>query len=65
MEGLAYRNSQSFSMNLKAGHKFEQRHLEAEFGQSKFFERRPRWGKMDVEFFSTQLQFFFLILSLY
>jgi hypothetical protein len=31
-------------MNLKAGHEFEQRHLEAEFGQSKFFEPHLRGG---------------------
>jgi hypothetical protein len=42
-------------MNLKAGHEFEQRHLEAEFGQSKFFEPCP-WGvKWMYNFFSTQL----------
>jgi hypothetical protein len=46
-------------MNLKAGHGFEQRHLGVEFGQSKFSEPHPRGGgKTDVEFFSTQLQFF-------
>jgi hypothetical protein len=38
-------------MNLKAGHEFEQRHLEAKFGQSKFFEPCPWGGKMDAEFF--------------
>jgi hypothetical protein len=52
-------------MNLKAGHEFEQRHLEAEFGQSKFSIPCHRWGKMNVEFFSTQLQKKFLILSSY
>jgi hypothetical protein len=49
---------QSFSTNLKAGHKFEQRHLEAEFGHSKFFELRQRRGKLDAEFFSMQPFFF-------
>jgi hypothetical protein len=43
MEGVAQRNSQRFSTNIKAGHEFEQRHLEAKFGQSKFFE--PRHGE--------------------
>jgi hypothetical protein len=38
MAGVAWRNSQRFNTNIKAGHEFEQRHLEAEFGQSKFFE---------------------------
>jgi hypothetical protein len=32
MEGVAWRNSQSISTNLKARHNFEQRHLGAEFG---------------------------------
>jgi hypothetical protein len=43
-------------MNIKAGHEFEQRRLEAEFGQSKFSEPRLWPGKTDVEFFSTQLK---------
>jgi hypothetical protein len=64
MEGVAYRNLQNFSTNLKAGHEFDQRHLEAEFGQSKFSEPCLRRGKMDVEFFSIQHQFF-LVLSSY
>jgi hypothetical protein len=38
-------------MNIKAGHDFEQRHLEAKFGQFKFSEPRPWWDKTDVEFF--------------
>jgi hypothetical protein len=50
MEGVSYRNSQSFSMNLKAGHEFEQRHLEAEFGQSKLSEPCLSRGKTYVEF---------------
>jgi hypothetical protein len=58
MEGVAYRNLQNFSTNLKAGHEFDQRHLEAKFGQSKFSEPCLRRGKMDVEFFSIQHQFF-------
>jgi hypothetical protein len=49
---------QSFSTNLKAGHKFEQRHLGAEFGQSKIFEPSQRRGKMDVDFFLLNLNFF-------
>jgi hypothetical protein len=56
MEGVAWRKSQRFSTNIKVGHEFEQRHLEVEFGQSKFFEPRLWVGGMDVEFFSTQLQ---------
>jgi hypothetical protein len=44
-------------MNLKAGHEFEYRHLEAEFRHSKISERclRGVGGKTDAEFFSTQL----------
>jgi hypothetical protein len=42
-------------MDIKAGQEFEQRHLEAEFGQSKFSEPHLGSSKMDVEFFSTQL----------
>jgi hypothetical protein len=45
---------QSFSTNLKAGHEFEQRHLDAEFGKSKFSQPCLRQGKMDVELFSTE-----------
>jgi hypothetical protein len=41
-------------MNIKAGHKFEQKHLEAEFGQSKFSKPHLLQGKTDVEFVSTQ-----------
>jgi hypothetical protein len=51
MKGVAWRNSQRFSMNIKAGHEFEQRHLEAKFGQSKFSKPCLWRGKMDVEFF--------------
>jgi hypothetical protein len=40
MEGVAWRNSQRFNTNIKAGHEFKQRHLEVEFGQSKFFDPR-------------------------
>jgi hypothetical protein len=43
MEGVAWRNLQIYSMNIKAGHKFKQRHLEAKFRQSKFPE--PRLGE--------------------
>jgi hypothetical protein len=54
MEGVAWRNSQRFSTNIKAGHELEQRHLEAEFGKSKFSEPCSCQGKIDVEYFSTQ-----------
>jgi hypothetical protein len=37
-------------MNLKARHEFEQRHLEAEFRQSKNSEPRLWHGKTDVDF---------------
>jgi hypothetical protein len=61
MEGVAWRNSQRFNTN-KAGHRFEQKHLEAEFGQSNFSD--PRFGeKTDVEFVSTQHQIFFCPIS--
>jgi hypothetical protein len=49
MEGVACRNSQRFSTNIKAGHEFEQSHLEAEFGQSKF---------SDLEFVSKSYDHF-------
>jgi hypothetical protein len=42
-------------MNLRVGHECEQRHLEAEFGQSKFFEPCLKRGKTDVKKFSTQI----------
>jgi hypothetical protein len=58
MEGVAYKILQIFSMKHKAGHKFEQKHLEAKFGQSKFSEPHPRSGKMDVEFFLPNFKFF-------
>jgi hypothetical protein len=58
MEGVAYKILQIFSMKHKAGHKFEQKHLEAKFGQSKFSEPHPRRGKMDVEFFLPNFKFF-------
>jgi hypothetical protein len=45
-------------MNLKARHEFEQRHLEAKFGQPKIFKPCPRRGKMDVEFFLPNFNFF-------
>jgi hypothetical protein len=45
-------------MNLKARHEFEQRHLEAKFGQPKFSKPCPRRGKMDVEFFLPNFNFF-------
>jgi hypothetical protein len=50
MEGVAWRNSQRFSTNIKAGHEFEQRHLEAKLGESEFSEP-CLWGKTDVFFF--------------
>jgi hypothetical protein len=37
-------------MNLKAGHEFEQRHLDAEFGQSNFF--LPNFKKINFDFVS-------------
>jgi hypothetical protein len=41
-------------MNLKAGHKIEQMHLEAEFGQSNFSQ--PSLGEVkQMQNFSTQL----------
>jgi hypothetical protein len=56
IEGVAWRNSQRFSTNIKAGHKFGQRHLEAEFGQSKF-SKPHHWGGGDrCRIFSTQPQ---------
>jgi hypothetical protein len=36
MEGVAWRNLQRFSMNIKAGHEFKHSHLEAEFGKLNF-----------------------------
>jgi hypothetical protein len=51
-------------MNLKARHEFEQRHLEAEFRQSKNSEPRLWHGKMDVDF-SLPNFFLKMILSLY
>jgi hypothetical protein len=36
MEGVAWRNLQRFSMNIKAGHEFKHKHLEAEFGKLNF-----------------------------
>jgi hypothetical protein len=40
------------------GQDFEQRYLEAEFGQYKIFEPHPRRGKTDAEFFLPKLNFF-------
>jgi hypothetical protein len=51
MAGVACRNLHKFNTNIKAGHEFEQRQLEANFGQSKFFEPCLWWRKMDVAFF--------------
>jgi hypothetical protein len=51
-------------MNLKARHEFEQRHLEAEFRQSKNSEPRLWHGKTDVDF-SLPNFFLKMILSLY
>jgi hypothetical protein len=56
MEGVAWRNLQRFSTNIKVGDKIVQRHLEVKFGQSKFSEPCLWGGGMDVEFLSTQLQ---------
>jgi hypothetical protein len=51
MAGVAWKNSQRLSTNIKAGHEFKQKHLEAEFRQSKFSEPRLWWRKTDIEFF--------------
>jgi hypothetical protein len=49
MEGVAKKNSQTFSTKIKARHEFEPRHLEAEFGQSKFFESCRGQGETDAK----------------
>jgi hypothetical protein len=65
MKGLAWRNSQRFDTNIKAGHKFEQRHLEAKFGQPKFSEPHLWRGKQMYNVFLPNLNFFCPILSSY
>jgi hypothetical protein len=56
MAGVARRNSQRFNTNIKAGHRFEHRHLEVKFGQSKFSKPRLWRGKTDVDFFLPQIK---------
>jgi hypothetical protein len=53
MAGVAWRKSQRLNTNIKARHEYEQRHLEAEFGQSKFSEPHL-WG--DAEYFLLNIK---------